>query len=42
MTFANRPFVSLSLRLLCILVFLVPLGCDDGDDPVLVPLESKF
>ena len=42
MTFANRPVVSLSLRLLCILVFLVPLGCDDGDDPVLVPIEINF
>lgn len=41
MTLANRPIVSLSVRLLCILVFLVPLGCDDGDDPISV-MEIEY
>lgn len=36
MSFANRPSVSLVVRCLCIMVFLVPLGCDDGDDPISV------
>ena len=36
MTFVNRPTVSVLMRCLCFLVLLVPLGCDDGDDPVAV------
>lgn len=36
MSFANRPIVPLVVRCLCILVFLVALGCDDGDDPISV------
>ena len=36
MSFANHPIVSLAVRCLCIVVFLVPLGCDDGDDPISV------
>ena len=45
MSFANRPVVSALIRSLCILVFLVPLGCDDGDDPssiVEVEIEYDF
>ena len=30
----NRPVMRAFLRSLCIVALLLPLGCDDGDDPV--------
>lgn len=41
MSFAKRPSVSLVVRCLCLVVFLVPLGCDDGDDPISV-MEIEY
>ena len=34
MTCLNRPVMRALLRSLCIVALLLPLGCDDGDDPV--------
>ena len=34
MSFANRPIVSRVVRCFCLVIFLMPLGCDDGDDPI--------
>ena len=43
MTLEHRPLVSALKRSLCILVFLLPLGCDDGDDPVrMTEIEYDF
>lgn len=41
MSFANCSIVSLVVRCLCLVVFLVPLGCDDGDDPISV-MEIEY
>ena len=34
MNHLNRPVMRALLRSLCIVALLLPLGCDDGDDPV--------
>jgi hypothetical protein len=43
MSFASHSVISALVRVLCILVFLVPLGCDDSDDPIsVVEIEYDF